>query len=88
MIRRRVLISNKLGLHARPAAKIAKLAQKYRAKIFLKKGCRQAEAESILDVLSLACTRGTELEILAEGEEAAEAADALAALISGNIDER
>ncbi len=87
MIRRKVLVCNELGLHARPAAKIAKLAQRYRAKIFLKKGSRQAEAESILDVLSLACSKGTELEILAEGEEAIEAVNAIANLISGNLDE-
>ncbi len=86
MIRRKVLISNELGLHARPAAKVAKLAQKYRAKVFLKKGLRQAEAESILDVLALACTQGTEVEILAEGEEAEEAVAAIADLLSRNLE--
>jgi phosphotransferase system HPr (HPr) family protein len=81
MVRKTVVIVNELGLHARPAAKVAKLAQRYRAKVFLKKGQRKAEAASILDVLSLACSQGTELEILAEGEEASEAVEAIATLL-------
>ena len=83
MIRREVRIADHLGLHARPAAKVAELASRYQAKLFLKKGNRMADASSILDVLALACTKGSLVEILAEGEDAQEAAEALAKLLSG-----
>ncbi len=77
---------NELGLHARPAAQIAKIARQYQAKIYLRKGERQAEADSILDVLSLACSQGSEVEILAEGTEAAEAVEAIVALLLKGIE--
>ncbi len=76
-----VVILNELGLHARPAAKLAKLAQSYKARIYLKKAGRTVEAASILDVLSLACAKGAEVEILAEGQEAQEAVEAIASLL-------
>ncbi len=87
MVRREVRITDELGLHARPAAQVAKLARKYRARVFLKKGKQTAEASSILDVLALACSKGTVLEILGEGEDAQEAVEALAKLLGGEADE-
>ncbi len=87
MVRREVRIADELGLHARPAAQVAKLARKYRAKLILKKGQQTAEAESILDVLALACSQGTVIEIFGEGEDAQEAVDALAKLLGGKADE-
>ncbi len=83
MVRREVRIADELGLHARPAARVAELARKFRAKLILKKGKQSAEAESILDVLALACSRGSVVEIVAEGEDAEEAVEALAELLEG-----
>jgi len=85
-VRKTIVIVNELGLHARPAAKIAKIARQYQAKIYLRKGERQAEADSILDVLSLACNQGSKVEILAEGTEAAEAVEAIADLLLKGIE--
>ncbi len=85
-VRKSIVIVNELGLHARPAAQIAKIARQYQAKIYLRKGERQAEADSILDVLSLACSQGSEVEILAEGTEAAEAVEAIVALLLKGIE--
>jgi len=83
MIRREVCIADDLGLHARPAAKVAELARRFQARVILKKGKRVAEADSILDVLALACSKGSVVEIIGEGEEAKEAVEALARLLEG-----
>ncbi len=85
MVHQKVIIQNDLGLHARPAARLAEIARRFKAKIYLKKGSRQVEAESILDVLALACTKGSEVEIWAEGEEAEEAVLEIARLLSQQI---
>ncbi len=82
MVRKEVIIQNELGLHARPAAKLAETAKRYKAKIYLKKGVKEAEAESILDVLALACTKGSRIQIVAEGEEAEKAVREIADLLS------
>ncbi len=82
MLRKEVIIENELGLHARPAAKLAETAKRYRARIYLKKGSRKAEAHSILDVLALACTKGSVVEVIAEGEEAERALSEIVALLS------
>ncbi|OAG28119.1 HPr family phosphocarrier protein [Thermodesulfatator autotrophicus] len=70
MLKEKVIIENELGLHARPAAKLAEVARRFKARVYLKKGSRTAEASSILDVLTLACQKGSTVEIWAEGEEA------------------
>ncbi len=85
MIKRKVVIQDDLGLHARPAARLAETARKFKAKIYLKKGGQQVEAGSILDVLALACTKGTIIEICAEGEEAEKAVSEIAELLTQKI---
>lgn len=82
MPRQKVVIENELGLHARPAAKLAELAKRYKARVYLRKGAREAEATSILDVLALACSKGSVVEIVAEGEEAEEALAKIVELLS------
>ena len=62
-----VTIVNELGLHARAAAKIAALAQKAESKIWLIKNEEKADASSILDILMLACPKGTKISLSAEG---------------------
>ncbi len=85
MVKRKVVIQNDLGLHARPAAKLAEAARKFQAKVYLRKGSQQVEAESILDVLSLACTKGSIIEICAEGEEAERAVSEIVELLTEKI---
>ncbi|WP_084156439.1 HPr family phosphocarrier protein [Desulforegula conservatrix] len=60
---RTFLVHNKLGLHARPAASIAKLAQQAKSDIWLIKGDEKADAASIIDILTLACTQGTTIKV-------------------------
>ena len=63
---RRIRIVNELGLHARPAAKIAALARTARNKIWAIKDDEKVDASSIIDILSLACFKGTELTFQVE----------------------
>ncbi len=65
-----VRVQNEFGLHARPAGQLAREAGKYAASIVLECGGRQVDAKSILDVLTLAAPRGTELTLRVSGEDA------------------
>jgi phosphocarrier protein len=65
-ISRETKITNELGLHARSAAQIAKLAAKANFKVWLAKGEESVAATSIMDLLTLECPRGTMVEIIIE----------------------
>jgi len=86
MEERRVRIVNRLGLHARPAAELVKLAFRFAAEIRLEKDGVEVNGKSIMGVLMLAAEQGSELVIRCEGPDAAEAADALAALVDRGFD--
>lgn len=66
---REATITNDLGLHARSAAQVARLAAKARSGVWLCKGDRKADASSIMDVLTLECPKGTKLVVLIEDPE-------------------
>ena len=89
MVECRILIVNRLGLHARAAAKLVRTAAEFRCAIRLERADRSssADAKSILSVLMLAASRGTELFIKAEGADEREALDALCRLIGGGFGE-
>jgi phosphocarrier protein HPr len=76
----KLLVLNRLGLHARAAAKIASLASRFRANIVLEKDGVKADARSILDILGLGCPQGTEVRLRAEGPEAIQAVAAISDL--------
>lgn len=80
-------VQNEFGLHARPAAKIAKEAQKFSSAIRILMDDREIDAKSILDILSLAAPRGTALSLKAEGKDAAEAVHSIAELFAGRFGE-
>ncbi|MBW1980344.1 MAG: HPr family phosphocarrier protein [Deltaproteobacteria bacterium] len=87
VLQRQFTIGNKLGLHARAAAKIVKIANQYRSHIrFLKNG-QEADAKSILGILTLACPQGCIIEVHVEGDDALEAMDALTSLFESNFGE-
>jgi len=67
-LEKELLIVNELGLHARAAAKIAKLAAKAEGFVWLRVGDQISDAKSILDILSLGCHRGTAISIQIEKE--------------------
>lgn len=87
MIRHPVTIINKLGLHARAAAKFVGLASQYSSDIKLAKNTTEINGKSILGVMMLAAAKGTELELVADGNDEAAAVEALEALINRRFDE-
>jgi phosphocarrier protein len=87
MIKTRITISNKLGLHARASAKLTKLAGGFRSEVFLSRNGRRVNAKSIMGVMMLAAGLGSEVEIETEGEDEQAAMDALRALIDGKFGE-
>lgn len=80
-------IINKLGLHARASAKLVATASRFAAKIDLSKNSKTVNGKSIMGVMMLAATCGTEIEIHAEGEDEQEAIDALVTLIENKFGE-
>ena len=89
MVECRVKIVNRLGLHARAAAKLVRAATAFRATVRLVRLDRSAaaDAKSILSVLMLAAARGTELLITADGPDEETALNALSGLIGGGFGE-
>ncbi|RCX31091.1 HPr family phosphocarrier protein [Thioalbus denitrificans] len=80
-------IINKLGLHARAAAKFVKTASAFESSVTLRRGEREVNGKSILGVMMLAASRGTEVEIDAEGPDADAALEALRTLIDERFGE-
>jgi phosphocarrier protein len=87
MIKTRILISNKLGLHARASAKLTKLAGSFASDVHLSRNGRRVNAKSIMGVMMLAAGMGTEIEIEVDGADEAAAMEALRALIDGRFGE-
>jgi len=80
-----VSLDNEFGLHARPAAILAREAQKFSSDIRLSFNGREVDAKSILDILTLAATRGSPLSIKASGEDAPDAVRRIRELITGRF---
>lgn len=84
---REVTISNKLGLHARAAAKLVGVANGYGAEVTLEKQGQQINGKSIMGVMMLAASKGTVIEIRVSGEGEDEAIKALVDLIDNKFGE-
>ncbi|AUM14050.1 HPr family phosphocarrier protein [Ketobacter alkanivorans] len=82
-----ITIINKLGLHARAASKLVGTASRFESKIILNRSGQEADAKSIMSVLMLAASQGTELQITIKGADAEEAWDHVATLINNRFDE-
>ncbi len=82
-----LVLRNEVGLHARPAALFVQKANEFQSDIEVRHGDRSANAKSILSVLTLGAGKDAEVTISAEGQDAAEALDALRALIESNFGE-
>jgi len=87
MIRREVILCNRLGLHARAASKLVQIASDYPAQVWVVRDERRVNAKSIMGVLLLAAPCGTELVLEAEGDQADEAIEALVELINERFGE-
>ena len=80
-------IVNKLGLHARAAAKLTEVAGAFAAEVWLSRNGRRVNAKSIMGVMMLAAGQGTEIELEAEGTDEAQAAEAITALVNDRFGE-
>jgi phosphocarrier protein HPr len=78
---RELIILNKLGLHARPAAEFVRCARRFKATIVIKKDGEEYSAASILDVLSANLDHGSRMNLSADGPDAGKALEELAALL-------
>lgn len=87
IVERSATIRNRAGLHARPAGEVVKVAQRFRSEVKLEKDGLQVDGKSILGVMMLAAEQGTVLLIRCSGEDAAEAAEALVALVNRGFGE-
>jgi phosphocarrier protein len=87
MLERPVTIINKLGLHARAAAKLVTTASSFSSSIELQKDGQKVNGKSIMGVMMLAASRGTELIIITSGSDEQAAADELEALIADRFGE-
>ncbi|HTO74358.1 MAG TPA: HPr family phosphocarrier protein [Gemmatimonadales bacterium] len=87
MITRDVTIVNPLGLHARPAAQLVKLASGFTSHVEIEKDGMAINAKSIMGVMMLAAEQGSSITLKADGNDADAALDALAALISAGFGE-
>jgi len=82
VIRQHIIIVNKLGLHARATAKLVATASAFSCTVRVCGKGREVDAKNIMQVMMLAASKGTEVELVADGPGEQEAVDALAALIN------
>jgi phosphocarrier protein HPr len=84
---RTVVILNRYGLHARPAAEFVKKAHSFRCDVWVRKADLEVNGKSIMGMMMLAAERGAEIVIRAAGDDAADAVDQLAAMVDGRFGE-
>ena len=77
-----IKIINKLGLHARASAKLTQVANQFESDIWIEKNDKKVNAKSIMGVMMLAASQGTDIKITTEGVDEKEALDSITALIN------
>jgi phosphocarrier protein len=87
MLKQTTTVINKLGLHARASAKLTKIAGAFPCQVWISKGERRVNAKSIMGVMMLAAGIGSEIEIETDGDQEAQAMDALLALLADKFGE-
>ncbi len=87
MFTKTITVNNQVGLHARPATFFIQKANEFKSSIWVEKDERRVNAKSLLGVLSLGITKGTEITLIAEGVDDRTAVEALETLINTNFAE-
>ncbi|MFP5408116.1 MAG: HPr family phosphocarrier protein [Gammaproteobacteria bacterium] len=87
MQQRDVEVVNKLGLHARPSARLTQLASSFKSQVFMSRNGRRVNAKSIMGVMMLAAAKGSTITLETEGEDEVEAINTLADLIASGFGE-
>ncbi len=87
MVELEIIIMNKLGLHARPAAQLVQKASKFKSEIRLKRHNLEVNAKSIMGVMMLAAELGSKITIIAEGPDEQKAIETIAQIIQSRFGE-
>ncbi len=87
MIERVVVIKNRAGIHARPAALIVKTAGNFDSRIFLEKDGEKINGKSIMGIITLGAIYNTTIKIIADGKDEEEAVEALSSLFENKFEE-
>ncbi len=87
MQQKELLIINKLGLHARAAAKLISVTSRFSSDITLVKESREVDGKSIMSVMMLAASKGTTLNVITNGSDESAALEAIEILINNRFDE-
>jgi len=82
-----LVVQNKLGIHARPAAMIVRITNKFKAEVFVEKDEEQVNGKSIMGLMMLAAGKGSKVKFLATGEDAPQMLAELEALFARKFDE-
>jgi phosphocarrier protein HPr len=86
-ITRDLVVSNKLGIHARPAAMFVKTASKFECDVFVEKDGERVNGKSIMGLMMLAAGPGSKLKLIASGSDAQQAVNEIEALLKRKFDE-
>jgi phosphotransferase system HPr (HPr) family protein len=81
IVRKRLQVRSRQGLHARPAALFVQVANRFRSTVRVRKGRREVDGKSIMGLLTLAVSRGATIELIAQGSDATDALQALEQIV-------
>jgi phosphocarrier protein HPr len=87
MVKKKVVINNKLGLHARAAVKFMNMANRFASSVWIEKDGNEIDGKSILGILTLAAVQGSEITLKISGPDETQAISALEALIEDKFHE-
>ena len=87
MYMKEAIVSNQVGLHARPATFFIQKANEFKSSIWVERDERRVNAKSLLGVLSLGIVKGTSINLIADGVDEKEAVEGLIELLNSNFDE-
>jgi phosphocarrier protein len=87
MVEKIVTIQNRAGIHARPSALIVQKCKDFKCNVYLEKDNDRINAKSIMGIITLGATYGTEIKIIAEGEDEQESLDILVKLFDSKFEE-
>ena len=85
VLRKKLTIRNRQGLHARPAALFVRLASKFDSEITVRRGREKVNGKSIMGILMLGCEKGSQIELLVEGKDAQKALQELSLLVTEEL---
>lgn len=87
-VQKTITVENKMGIHARPAAMIVRVANKFKAEIFFEKDEEVVNGKSIMGLMMLAAGKGSQIKLSASGDDAAEACEEIEKLFARKFDEK